>query len=227
VIRWVRQLPFLCAAPVILFTLAEGQTKLAPVNSNTPPARVAEIAWSALTSTCQRPDLPFKTVFIAGVSIEYSVGPSHRLLKTDHVVYEFKVSGPPVLEQSNVTEAAVLNGLRWKGYSKMQDTAFRAFVSRMRTTSPQDKTPASEWITPTFNKPRLEMSLKNGQWEVILNVGGEGAHGYEYPSFVTPNLFGPDFSPGVQYSGELAPTYLETITNLPCSKLTSVNPVSE
>jgi hypothetical protein len=235
--------PMLCAVPFFL-TTANAQATLADVSAKTAPGRIAELAWSAVTTSCPRGGFPTPSVFFVGTESELypTTGKVRRIWR---VAVEFRATGSPSLQSSKLSEASRLNGVQYEGVSRLPVGSFRYFIERKGLEASPNNNSWSEWSEPEDHAPEFRLQLQNGQWSVkFVSDSSPANYGYQIPSFSTPNLIGANFVSGFQYQMNSDGTYTSSaydpvkltrnsgafasvLVRLPCSQLTSANPIAE
>ena len=130
------------------------QAALAKVNAKTTPDRVAELAWSAVTMSCKRPEFPTPSVFFAYTETEFRASDfGGGTAANRRAVIEYRVSGPASLNPSSLTEADRLNGFQWAGESKIPVTSRRVFV--FATSNLRDEPPNTNSWHPLEQRWRV------------------------------------------------------------------------
>jgi hypothetical protein len=137
-----------------------GQTSIADVNSQTPPAKVAALAWNAVFTSCPASATEsFFSVF-GGIPTEAD----HTLTigaRSYWLLVEYQGTFSP-LQQSALSAADKANGVEWRGNQYLNVTIYREYI--------KGTLPWTEWKdgTPQAN-PVMEMERVKGGWSVRLN----------------------------------------------------------
>jgi hypothetical protein len=234
-VKWTRRLLLLfttCAVWLTLIPLANGQATLDQINSTTPPARIAQLVWDALTVTCKRQELPRPSVFLAATETELlgrntPEAPVGSVVAFRKKVIEYQISGKPQVKAELLSEADRLNGLQFIGHSVLPVTSRRGFYSTTSLPGSEmgDMHVWRQWITvnPLIIKtPTIDMTLQNGKWTVS----------FYGDLFSIDNVIGSGLRQEVKFGG--CPggpcketQYEETVRIVPCSHLLSENPLPD
>jgi hypothetical protein len=220
-----------CATLLVPIPLASGQTSLNGITASTPPARIAELAWDAVTVKCKRPELPTASVFFSYIETEFlgrdtPESPAGSVVAVRKRVVEYRVSNAAQVHQEHLEEADRLNGFEWSGHSDLPATSSRDFVSisPIVRSGPQYPNAWGPWISMSgLGAPlTMDMVLKNGKWNIRFH--GVNAN--------IDNLVGSDLHDEVKFlgcpGGPCKNTMLDRrIKMLPCSKLLSANPLPD